>query len=103
MNPHIFREYDIRYQLGLSFGTYYHSQGAAKIALGRDCRLSSPELRDSLLNGLVESGVDVLDVGMVPTPLLYFALHHFEVDGGIQITGSHNRELSCREWGSGSV
>jgi phosphomannomutase/phosphoglucomutase len=72
MNPHIFREYDIRgqvpdelnqetvYQLGLSFGTYYHSQGAAKIALGRDCRLSSPELRDSLLNGLVESGVDVV-------------------------------------------
>lgn len=102
MNPHIFREYDIRGQvpdelnretvrrLGLSFGTYYHSQGAAKIALGRDCRLSSPELRDALLSGLVESGVDVLDVGMVPTPLLYFALHHFEVDGGVQITGSHN-------------
>ncbi|NNG06606.1 MAG: phosphomannomutase/phosphoglucomutase, partial [Desulfobacteraceae bacterium] len=44
----------------------------------------------SLLSGLLESGVDVLDVGMVPTPLLYFALHHFEVDGGIQITGSHN-------------
>jgi phosphomannomutase/phosphoglucomutase len=102
MNPHIFREYDIRgqvpdelnqetvHRLGLSFGTYYHSRGAAKIALGRDCRLSSPELRDSLLSGLVESGVDVLDVGMVPTPLLYFSLHHFKVDGGIQITGSHN-------------
>jgi phosphomannomutase/phosphoglucomutase len=102
MNPHIFREYDIRgrvpdelnqetvHRLGLSFGTYYHTQGASKITLGRDCRLSSHELRDSLLRGLLESGVDVLDVGMVPTPLLYFSLHHFDVDGGIQITGSHN-------------
>ncbi len=102
MNPHIFREYDIRgrvpdelnqetvHRLGLSFGTYFHSQGASKITLGRDCRLSSQELRDSLLRGLLESGVDVLDVGMVPTPLLYFSLHHFKVDGGIQITGSHN-------------
>ncbi len=102
MNPHIFREYDIRgrvpdelnqetvYRLGRSFGTYYRNQGASKISLGRDCRLSSPDLRDSLLRGLLESGVDVVDVGMVPTPLLYFSLHHLEVDGGIQITGSHN-------------
>jgi len=102
MNPHIFREYDIRgrvpdelnqetvHRLGRALGTYYHNQGASKITLGRDCRLSSPELRDFLLSGLLESGMDVLDVGMVPTPLLYFSLHHFEVDGGIQITGSHN-------------
>ena len=102
MNPHIFREYDIRgkvpddlnqetvYQLGLVFGTYYHSNRAKSIALGRDCRLSSPDLRDSLWAGLIDSGVHVLDVGMVPTPLLYFSLHHLEVDGGIQITGSHN-------------
>ncbi len=102
MNPHIFREYDIRgkvpdelnqetvYQLGLAFGTYYYNNGAKKIALGRDCRLSSPDLRDSLQAGLVDSGVHVLDVGMVPTPLLYFSLYHLEVDGGIQITGSHN-------------
>jgi len=102
MNPHIFREYDIRgrvpdelnqetvYRLGLSFGTYYHNQGASKITLGRDCRLSSPELRESLLTGLVESGIHVLDVGMIPTPLLYFSMYHFEVHGGVQITGSHN-------------
>lgn len=102
MNPHIFREYDIRgrvpeelnqetvHRLGLAFGTYYQSHGASKITLGRDCRLSSPELRDSLLRGLLEAGVDVLDLGMVPTPLLYFSLHYFDVDGGIQITGSHN-------------
>jgi phosphomannomutase/phosphoglucomutase len=102
MNPHIFREYDIRGQvpeelnqetvrrLGLSFGTYYQSHGASKITLGRDCRLSSPELRESLLHGLLETGIDVLDLGMVPTPLLYFSLHYLDVDGGIQITGSHN-------------
>lgn len=102
MNPHIFREYDIRgkvpdelnqetvYQLGLAFGTYYHNNGAKRIALGRDCRLSSPDLRDSLRAGLVDSGLHVLDVGMVPTPLLYFSFYHLEVDGGIQITGSHN-------------
>ena len=102
MNPHIFREYDIRgrvpdelnpvtvHRLGLSFGTYYQKHGASKITLGRDCRLSSPELRDSLSRGLLEAGVDILDLGMVPTPLLYFSLHHFDVDGGIQITGSHN-------------
>ena len=102
MNPHIFREYDIRgrvpeelnqesvHRLGLSFGTYYQSHGASKIALGRDCRLSSAGLRDSLSRGLLEAGIDVLDLGMVPTPLLYFSLHYFDVDGGIQITGSHN-------------
>jgi len=102
MNPHIFREYDIRgrvpeelnqesvHRLGLSFGTYYQSHGASKITLGRDCRLSSPELRDSLLRGLLETGIHVLDLGMVPTPLLYFSLHYFDVDGGIQVTGSHN-------------
>jgi phosphomannomutase/phosphoglucomutase len=102
MNPHIFREYDIRgrvpgelnqesvHRLGLSFGTYYQSHGASKITLGRDCRLSSPGLSDSLSRGLLQAGIDVLDLGMVPTPLLYFSLHYFDVDGGIQITGSHN-------------
>ncbi len=102
MNSNIFREYDIRgmvpdelnkesvYKLGLSFGTYYHNHGALRIALGRDCRLSSPELSEALLEGLMESGMKVVDVGMVPTPLLYFSLFHLEMDGGIQITGSHN-------------
>lgn len=102
MNSNIFREYDIRgmvpdelnkesvYQLGLSFGSYYHNHGALRIALGRDCRLSSPELSEALLEGLIESGMKVVDVGMVPTPLLYFSLFHLEMDGGIQITGSHN-------------
>lgn len=102
MHPHIFREYDIRgrvpdelspeiaYPLGLAFGTYFQKRGAGRIAIGRDCRLSSPYLRDAVLGGLLESGLKVVDVGMIPTPILYFALHHLHVDGGIQITASHN-------------
>jgi len=102
VNPVIFREYDIRgrspdelnhdtvYGLGLAIGTYYHEQGAGRITLGRDCRLSSPDLRDALTKGLTETGMDVVDAGMIPTPLLYFSIFHLEADGGIQVTGSHN-------------
>ncbi|MFC1824987.1 phosphomannomutase/phosphoglucomutase [Thermodesulfobacteriota bacterium] len=102
MKANIFREYDIRgkfpeelnqetvHHLGLSIGTYYRQHEAKTISLGRDCRISSPELREALLKGLTESGMQVVDVGMVPTPLLYFSLFHLEVDGGVQITGSHN-------------
>ncbi len=102
MISHIFREYDIRgifpdelneesiYRLGHAFGTYFHGKGASRITLGRDCRLSSPDLAKWLSMGLLASGMTVVDVGMVPTPVLYFSLHHLHVDGGIQITGSHN-------------
>ena len=102
MNPNIFREYDIRgrvpeelnretaYRLGQCFGAYYRGFGAKRISLGRDCRLSSPELRLGVMEGMMDVGMDVKDLGMVPTPLLYFSLHHLAVDGGIQITGSHN-------------
>ncbi len=102
MNPNIFREYDIRgrvpeelnretaYRLGQCFAAYYQSFGAKRISLGRDCRLSSPELRQGVMEGMMDAGIHVIDVGMVPTPLLYFSLHHSDVDGGIQITGSHN-------------
>jgi phosphomannomutase/phosphoglucomutase len=102
VNPNIFREYDIRgrvpeelnreiaYRLGQCFGAYYQSFGAKRISLGRDCRLSSPELRQGVMEGMRDAGIHVIDVGMVPTPLLYFSLHHSDVDGGIQITGSHN-------------
>ena len=102
MNPNLFREYDIRgrvpeelnqetaYRLGQCFGAYYGGFGAKRISLGRDCRLSSPELRLGVLEGMMDAGMDVKDLGMVPTPLLYFSLHHLHVDGGIQITGSHN-------------
>jgi phosphomannomutase / phosphoglucomutase len=102
MNPSAFREYDIRgkypnvlnsetvYELGLSIGTYLGEKGAKRISIGRDCRLSSPELHDALIKGLTETGMDIVDVGLVPTPLLYFSIHHLKLDGGVQITGSHN-------------
>lgn len=102
MKAHTFREYDIRgvfpeelneetvHQLGLAIGTYYHNNSAQRISVGRDCRLSSPDISKWLIDGLTKSGIDVIDVDMVATPLLYFSLHHLDVDGGVQITGSHN-------------
>ena len=100
---HIFREYDIRGVVGTdltaataervaaAFALYLHQAGArGRIALGRDCRLSSDELAEAFRVGLVSSGYDVVDVGVCPTPLLYFALHTLDVCGGVQITGSHN-------------
>lgn len=102
MKAHVFREYDIRgiypeelnedtvYELGMAVGTFYHLRGAGKISLGRDCRLSSPVLFEALRKGLLSTGMHVVGVNMVPTPVLYFSLHHLDVEGGIQITGSHN-------------
>ncbi|MBU4201864.1 MAG: phosphomannomutase/phosphoglucomutase [Candidatus Altiarchaeales archaeon] len=95
----IFRAYDIRgiagkdltedvaKNIGKAFGTYVEG---GDIVVGRDCRLSSPALRDSLIKGLMDSGCNVTDIGMVPTPVLYFAISHYGKDGGIMITGSHN-------------
>ncbi len=102
MEAHIFREYDIRgvypeelnektvVLLGSAIGTYYSRAGIKKISLGHDCRLSSPDLSKWLSQGLVKTGIDIVDVGMVPTPVLYFSIYHLKMDGGIQITGSHN-------------
>jgi phosphomannomutase/phosphoglucomutase len=102
VNPHTFRQYDIRGHaerdfddefvraLGLSLGTFYSGRGLRRIAVGRDCRLSSPRLHGALCAGLLETGLNVFDIGVGPTPLLYFAVHHLDLDGGVQITGSHN-------------
>lgn len=102
VNPHVFRQYDIRGHaerdfddgfvraLGLSLGTFYSKRGLRRVAVGRDCRLSSPRLHEALRAGLLETGLHVVDIGIGPTPLLYFAVHHLDLDGGIQITGSHN-------------
>jgi phosphomannomutase/phosphoglucomutase len=102
MKREIFREYDIRGVLdrdfdlrdvetiGRGYGTYLHQHGGNKVVVGRDCRLSSPEIRDRLIDGLTASGLDVIDIGVCPTPLLYFALRHLETDGGLMITASHN-------------
>jgi len=71
-------------------GTRILKAGGKKIAVGRDVRLSSPELLDYLSSGLCSTGCDVVDIGTVPTPLLYFAQYHLDIQGGIMITGSHN-------------
>jgi phosphomannomutase / phosphoglucomutase len=102
MNPHIFRQYDIRgvadrdmpdafaQDLGRALGTFWRRHGHERVALGRDCRTSSDRLHRALLAGLLETGVQVVDVGVVSTPLMYFTVFHLELDGGVQITGSHN-------------
>jgi phosphomannomutase/phosphoglucomutase len=99
----IFREYDIRgiadeelldpgiYQLGQALGTFIQrTSGAKNINLARDCRLSSTRLRNALIGGLKASGCDVTDIGVVPTPLLYYSVYHLKAVGGVMITGSHN-------------
>lgn len=102
MNPQVFREYDIRgvveedfddefvVDLGRAYATILLRAGKRVITLGRDCRLTSDALRDLLLEGLLPSGIDVVDIGVVPTPLLYFSVRHWAMDGGAMITGSHN-------------
>ena len=102
LKPTIFREYDIRgvadtellspdiVDLGRALGTFLQRKSGKRINLGRDCRLSSTRLRDALKEGLLASGCDVTDVGVVPTPLLYFSAVHLKADGAIMITGSHN-------------
>ncbi|MBH1992527.1 MAG: phosphomannomutase/phosphoglucomutase [Sphingomonadaceae bacterium] len=101
-DPTLLREYDMRgivgetlqapdaYALGRSFGTIIMRAGGSRIAVGYDGRLSSPMLEAALVEGLVASGVDVLRIGAGPTPMLYHAEAVGQVDGAVQITGSHN-------------
>jgi phosphomannomutase / phosphoglucomutase len=102
MNAQIFREYDIRglvdkdltvdvvERLGRGLGSFVRRQGGRTVVVGRDCRESSTRFRDALCKGLTSTGVGVLDVGVVPTPLTYFAANTLPVDGLAMITGSHN-------------
>lgn len=102
MNTAIFREYDIRgvadrdydeefvRRLGRAFATHARGRGAKRVSVGRDCRLTSEKYHGALCEGIRAAGVDVVDVGMCPTPLLYFSLFHLDLDGGVQVTGSHN-------------
>ena len=102
LNPAIFREYDIRgiadrelrdvdvELLGRAVGTYLRRHGGEHLSLGRDCRLSSDRLRNALIRGLKASGCRVRDIGVGPTPLLYYSVFHLKAGAGIMITGSHN-------------
>jgi phosphomannomutase / phosphoglucomutase len=102
VNSKVFREYDIRgivdeeihdsdvVRLGRAFATYMSVEGKNRVALGRDCRPSSDRYRDLLIEGMTNSGLDVVDVGVCPSPVFYFALRHLQRDGGIMVTASHN-------------
>ena len=98
----VFREYDIRgiadedlvdeniVSLGKGIGTFLSRQGAKSLVIGRDIRLSSERLRNALIEGLLSTGVNVIDVGVCLTPVQYFGIIHLDADGGVMITGSHN-------------
>lgn len=102
INRSMFRAYDIRgvvgedltaevvHRIGLAIGTHLGEKGARTLALGHDVRPSSVEFHDAMSDALTSTGIDVLDIGLVPTPLMYFAVKRFGTDGGVVITASHN-------------
>ncbi len=102
INPSIYREYDIRgiagidfddgfvEALGRAFGTKLRAERIGRVAVGRDCRTTSPAYHKVLKAALRATGIDVIDIGQCPTPLLYFAVHHLDLLAGIEVTGSHN-------------
>jgi phosphomannomutase len=102
VNPTIFRAYDIRGvvdvdlseaaygTLGRAAGTYFRQRGGKRVVVGRDARLTSPAYTAALIAGLRGAGCDVVDIGMVPTPLMYFAMAYLKTDGGAVVSASHN-------------
>lgn len=102
VTTNVFREYDIRgvaerdlpdelaRDLGRALGTFLRRAGKQRIAISHDCRLSSPRLHAALSEGLLETGLALIDLGMQPTPLMYFGVFFYDLDGGVQVTGSHN-------------
>lgn len=102
MNEAIFREYDIRgvaardltdelaRAVGRAVASRLRREGARALCLGRDVRESSPRLHAALMEGVLAAGVDAVDVGVVPTPVLYYSILHEKADGGVMVTGSHN-------------
>jgi phosphomannomutase/phosphoglucomutase len=102
LNPHVFRAYDVRglvgpdinadvfHQVGRAYATMIRRNGGRRIAVGQDNRLSSHGLKAAFVDGVRAAGVGVVDIGLVTTPILYFATAHWTLDGGANITGSHN-------------
>lgn len=102
INPYIFREYDIRgvvvddfppdfvQALGRGFGTFVRRQGGKEITISGDVRLSTPDLIHVFKNGVLETGVDIINIGIIPTPVNYYSMFKLDVAGAVQITGSHN-------------
>ncbi len=102
LNPEIFRQYDIRgiaskdmneedvVQLGQGIGSYLKQQGHQFVAVGRDCRLTSDAYAERLIQGLMAAGCRVVDIGVCPTPVAYFAIRHLKTEGAVMVTASHN-------------
>lgn len=102
MNPEMFREYDIRgiagkdmtdtdvVLIGKGIGTFLNQNGCSRITVGRDCRISSDSYAGRLIEGLMSTGCQVTDIGICPTPVLYYSIHHLGQEGGVMVTASHN-------------
>jgi len=99
---HIFREYDIRglaepeltndvvRNIGRAFASVLVREGKKRISVAHDLRPSSERIHQALLEGILSTGLNVVDLGLIPTPLVYFSVSHLKLDAGISITGSHN-------------
>jgi phosphomannomutase / phosphoglucomutase len=102
MNAEVFREYDVRgvvgkdlnidfvHDLGRAIGAYARRHGVRTMTLGRDCRLSSKAYQEAIGKGITASGVNIIDIGLCATPMLYFSIRHLNAEGGVMVTGSHN-------------
>lgn len=102
MNPGIFREYDIRgiagkdildqdvVNIGRAYGSMLQQQGRKSVSVGRDCRQTSEQFSKLFIDGIVSTGCDVVDIGVCPTPVLYFSIQHLNLEGGAMVTASHN-------------
>jgi phosphomannomutase/phosphoglucomutase len=102
MNPLIFREYDIRgiadidltddvvFSIGQGFGTYTQKAGVTETVIAGDVRLSTDRIRQALIDGLLSTGMNVFDLGVIPTPVFYFSFFRYDKNSGVMITGSHN-------------
>lgn len=102
MNPGMFREYDIRgiagkdmteddvFLIGKGVGTFIREHDRTKLTVGRDCRLTSDLYSEKVIEGLLSTGCDVIDIGVCPTPVLYFSIQHLNQEGGVMVTASHN-------------
>ncbi|MDA8402960.1 MAG: phosphomannomutase, partial [Desulfobacteraceae bacterium] len=102
MTPDIFREYDIRgiagkqiteddvILIGKGIGTFLAQQNCFRLTVGRDCRLTSDHFSEKLIEGLMSTGCHVTDIGVCPTPVLYFSIPHLAQEGGVMLTASHN-------------